>query len=65
MASNKGHDAYTNFWLTLEPNDCDLNAFMISIPSDVSEPAHFAAYRKNNAQAAGPIHLVSSCKTFP
>jgi hypothetical protein len=47
--NDKAADAYTNFWLVLEPNDCDIDAFMISIPSDASEADHFAAYRKKNA----------------
>jgi hypothetical protein len=64
IVNDKNRRRYTNFWLVLEPNDCDIDAFMISIPSDASEADHFAAYRKKNAQGYGAIHLLSS-QTFP
>jgi len=65
IVNDKAADAYTNFWLVLEPNNCDIDAFMISIPSDASEADHFAAYRKKNAQGYGAIRLLSWYKTFP
>lgn len=64
IVNDKAADAYTNFWLVVEPNDCDIDAFMISIPSEASEADHFAAYRKKNAQGYGAIHLLSS-QTLP
>jgi hypothetical protein len=64
MVSDKPEDAYTIFTLLLQPNDCDIDTFFISISSDAAEGAHFAASRRRGVQGYGTTRLISS-NQFP
>jgi hypothetical protein len=64
MVSDKPADAYTIFTLLLQPNDCDIDSFYISISSDAAEGAHFAASRGRGVQGYGTMRLISSSQ-FP